>query len=180
MRHVTTLVGSLRRDSINLKLARAIAALSVDRMHFHFADLSALPMYNEDLWSSAPSSVEAFKAEVERSAAVFICTPEYNRSLPAVMKNAIDWGSRPYGRNSWANKPVAIAGASPGTIGAAVGLFHLRGVLNVLDARVMGQPEAYFSYKPDSIDDEHRFTDKAVHERFVQFVDRFDAWIGQG
>jgi hypothetical protein len=120
MTRVAILVGSLRRDSINLRLANAVAKLATPRFESELVRLVDLPMYNDDLWQSPPASVVVFKAAVQQADAVLFVTPEYNRSMPPVLKNAIDWGSRPKGENVWQGKPGAVIGASPGVIGAAV------------------------------------------------------------
>ena len=114
---VAIVVGSSRRDSINRKLAQAIARLGDARLAARFVQIDDLPIYNQDIENPLPESVARFKTEIADADALLVVTPEHNRSLPAVLKNAIDWGARPYGRNSWVNKPAAITGTSPGAIG---------------------------------------------------------------
>jgi chromate reductase len=123
-----------------------------------FKQIDDLPMYNQDLESPLPASVARFKAAIEETTALLIVTPEHNRSIPTVLKNAIDWGTRPYGRNSWARKAVAIIGTSPGAIGTAIAQQHLRQMLGDLGALVMGG-EAYVTFKPDLIDETNTVTD---------------------
>jgi chromate reductase, NAD(P)H dehydrogenase (quinone) len=130
--NVAVVVGSNRRDSINRKLAHALAELAGSKLVANFARIDDLPMYNQDHESPLPASVQRFKREIEEADALLFVTPEHNRSLPAVLKNAIDWGARPYGRNSWAGKPAAITGTSPGAIGTAVAQQHLCQVLGDL------------------------------------------------
>lgn len=154
MYKVAVFVGSLRRDSMNRKLAKALEKLGADKFEFRFVDLQDIPMYNEDLWEDTPESVTRLKKDIEAADAVLFVTPEYNRSLPAVVKNAIDWGTRPYGKNSWNGKPAVIAGASPGAVGAAVAQVELRGIASVIGMTVLNTPELYFSFKPDAIDAE--------------------------
>jgi chromate reductase, NAD(P)H dehydrogenase (quinone) len=123
---VAVVVGSNRRDSINRKLAQALAGLAEGRLAFHFVSIEDLPFYNQDLEGELPQSVVRFKSEIAAADAVLFVTPEHNRSVPAVLKNAIDWGARPYGQNSWSGKPAAITGTSPGALGTAVAQLHLR------------------------------------------------------
>ena len=177
---IATLVGSLRAGSINLKLARAVKKLAAGRLQLDLVRLSDLPMYNDDLFTPGPPEpVAAFKAEIEASHGVLFVMPEYNRSIPPVLKNAVDWGSRPYGRNSFAGKPAAIMGVAPGNIGTAVGQAHLRGSLMVLDMGVMGQPEIYLKYTDGMFDGEDEITDPGVRKLLDGFVDRFATWCAR-
>jgi chromate reductase, NAD(P)H dehydrogenase (quinone) len=170
--NIAVVVGSNRRDSINRRLARAVTRLAADTLPSTFVQIDDLPMYNQDLESPLPESVTRFKRELAAAGALLIFTPEHNRSIPAVLKNAIDWGARPYGHNSWADKPAAIIGASPGAIGTAVAQQHLRQVLGDLGAVVMGG-EAYLSYRPDLLDDRNAVTDSGTHALLQSFADRF-------
>jgi chromate reductase, NAD(P)H dehydrogenase (quinone) len=172
--NVAVVVGSNRRESINRKLAHALAGLGGSKLAASFVAIDDLPMYNPDLENPLPPAVERFKNEVERVGALLFVTPEHNRSIPAVLKNAIDWGARPFGRNSWMGKPAAITGASPGAIGTAVAQQHLRQVLGDLGALVMGG-EAYIAFKAGLIDDAHVVTDAATRQFLQNFVDRFAA-----
>ena len=113
MHKVLVIVGSLRSGSLNRKLAGALEKLASDRLEFTYADLSDLPLYNDELWSDTPAVVSKLKADIEAADGVLFVTPEYNRTYSAVIGNAIHWGSRPYGKNSWAGKPAAITGTSP-------------------------------------------------------------------
>jgi chromate reductase, NAD(P)H dehydrogenase (quinone) len=117
--NIAVVVGSNRRASINRKLARALAKLADRKLAVNLVRIDDLPMYNQDLEVPLPASVARFKAEIEQAGALLFVTPEHNRSIPAVLKNAIDWAARPYGRNSWAAKPAAVVGTSPGAIGTA-------------------------------------------------------------
>jgi chromate reductase len=119
-----------------------------------------------------PESVLRFKAEIETADGLLFVTPEYNRSIPAVLKNAIDWGTRPYGQNSWAGKPAAITGMSLGSIGTAVGQQHLRQILGVLGVLVMGG-EAYISFKPDLLSESGEVTEPSAREFLQRFIDQF-------
>lgn len=151
--NVAVVVGSLAKDSINRKLAKALARLAPESLAFQFIDLSSLPMYDRDLEAARPDAVNQFTAQLARADAMLIVTPEHNRSIPAVLKNAIDWGSKPMDKNVWRNKPVAITGTSPGAIGTAAAQQHLRQIMGILGSAVMGG-EAYISFKPDMIDEQ--------------------------
>lgn len=170
--NVAVIVGSNRRDSINGKLARALVRLANGKLTANFVQIDDLPMYNQDLENPLPASVARFKASVEQANALLFVSPEHNRSIPAVLKNAIDWGTRPYGRNSWAGKAVAIIGTSPGTIGTAIAQQHLRHVLGNLRALVMGG-EAYLTFKPELIDEAEIVTDEGTRRFLQSFVDQF-------
>jgi chromate reductase len=176
---VAVLVGSLRRDSINRKLAKALAKLGQAKFKFNLVEIGDLPIYNEDLWQSPPASVLRMKKEIEAADAVLFVTPEYNRSIPAVLKNAIDWGTRPWGKNSWAGKPASIVGTTPGNVGTAVAQAHLRAIALTIETVVMGQPEVYFVTKPGLIDDNDDISDDTTREFLEGYLARFAAWIDQ-
>ncbi|AKV55862.1 putative flavoprotein [Bifidobacterium actinocoloniiforme DSM 22766] len=144
MTTIAVFVGSLRKESLNKKLARAIERLLPEGVNFEYADLD-LPLFNQDEENDMPAKVLELKRLVERSDGVLFVTPEYNRSIPGVLKNAIDWASRPWSQSSFAGKPTAIVGASSGALGATQAQAALRNVLLYLDMKVMGQPEVYFN-----------------------------------
>lgn len=169
---VAVLVGSLRRDSINRKLAVAATRLAPPSLSFYTVDLSELPMYNGDLEGNRPETVRRFTAECARADAFFLVTPEYNRSLPAVLKNAIDWGSKPMNQNVWSDKPVAITGTSMGAIGTAVAQQHLRQIMGILGSAVMGG-EAYITFKPELIDAQGDIAIDATREFLRAYLVRF-------
>jgi chromate reductase len=179
MRNLAVFVGSLRNGSINQRLAQALARLGQGQFTFNFVGLGDLPMYNQDLEADLPASVIRMKEEIVAADAVLFVTPEHNRSIPAVLKNAIDWGTRPWGRNSWAGKPGSIIGTSPGNVGTAAGQAHLRSVMTVLDMALLGQPEVYFVTRPGLIDDQGDITDDATREFLAGYLARFAAWIDQ-
>jgi chromate reductase len=166
------IVGSNRKESINLKLAKALAKLGHAAFEPTFIRIDDLPMYNQDLEAQVPETVARFKKHVIESDALLFVTPEHHRSLPAVLKNAIDWGGRPYGKTSWPGKTAAITGTSPGAIGAAIAQQHLKAVLNDLGLNVMGG-EAYITYKPDLVDAESNIADESVRKFLQAFVDQF-------
>ncbi|HET9641574.1 MAG TPA: NADPH-dependent FMN reductase [Candidatus Paceibacterota bacterium] len=141
--HILAISGSLRKESYNNALLRAFAELAPEGMTIEMADISALPLFNQDSEAAFPEAATELKKKIEASDGLIIATPEYNRSMPGVLKNAIDWASRPWGKNSFTGKPVVTCGISVGKIGTAVAQSHLRQVLNYLDAHVVGQPELY-------------------------------------
>jgi chromate reductase len=169
---VAVIVGSNRRESINRRLAQALARLGTPGLSLTEVRIDDLPLYNQDLEAVLPEEVARFKAEVAGADAVLFVTPEHNRSIPAVLKNAIDWGARPYGRNNWSGKPVAITGTSPGAIGTAVGQQHLRQILGVLGALVMGG-EAYIAFKPDLLTEHNDVAEESARKFLAAFLDQF-------
>ena len=175
---IAIVVGSNRRNSINRKLAQAIARLADGRFVTNFVQIDDLPIYNQDVESPLPAGVTRFKSEIEQADALLFVTPEHNRSLPALLKNAIDWGARPYGRNSWAGKPVAITGTSPGAIAAAIAQQHLRQILGDLGALVMGG-EAYITFRPGLIDEADIIADEGTRKFLQAFVDQFTTLLAR-
>ena len=140
---IAVLIGSLRRESFNRRLAHAMMKLAPADYSFKELRIDDLPLYNQDDDGDPAAEVKRLKSEIQASKGVIIVTPEYNRSLPGVLKNALDHASRPYGQNAWAGKPTGIIGASIGAVGTAVAQQHLRGVLGYLDMPTLGQPEVY-------------------------------------
>jgi chromate reductase len=177
MLSVAVIVGSLRRESRNRRFAKALEKLAADKLTFIYPDVD-LPLYNEDLWEAPPPGVLSLKCEVAAASAVLFVTPEYNRSIPPVIKNTIDWGSRPWGDNSWAGKPGAIVGVSVGLVGTAAAQAHLRSILIPQEVILLGQPEIYFS-KPGVIEDDGTITDDSATELLNRFIDRFAEWIAR-
>ncbi|MGJ8571355.1 MAG: NADPH-dependent FMN reductase [Hoeflea sp.] len=177
MTKIAVLVGSLRKDSINRKFAGALEKLAAGQMEFVFADLANLPHYNEDLWDNVPESVTQLKAVIENADAVLIVTPEYSRTYPGVIKDAVDWATRPWGKNSWAGKPLAITGTSPGAIGTAIAQNHLRTTMVAVGTAVMGQPELYYSYKPEHFGANGDIVDEATKTYLESWIGSFAGWI---
>src|SRR4051812_24808721 len=175
---IALIVGSNRRDSINLKFAKALAKLGSDKFDFKFAQIDDLPMYNQDHEGNLPTSVARFKAELAEADGVLIVTPEHNRSIPAVLKNAIDWGSRPWGKNSWAGKVAAVTGAAQGAISTALAQQHLRQILGVLGV-VLSGGEAYLQLKQGLIDANDVVTDEGTRGFLKGFLDQFAALVGK-
>lgn len=169
-------VGSNRRDSINRKLAQALARLGADKFEARILKVDDLPIYNQDLEADLPASVVRFKAEVANADAILFVTPEHNRSITALLKNAIDWGSRPYGTSVWIGKPAATTGTSGGAISTAIAQQHLRNILgNFVGMHIMGG-EAYIAFKPDLVDAQGAVTDENVRKFLKDFIDRFAAY----
>src|SRR3569623_3513712 len=176
---VAVLVGSIRPNSTNLQFARALEKLAVGRLQFDFIDLGALPFYDDALWNDPPSAVLDLKARIAAADAVLFVTPEYNRSIPGVLKNAIDWPSRPYGESVREGKPAAIVGATAGATGTAQAQAQLRSILVILGMAVMGRPEVYQTLKPGMIDENDLITDERTREFLLKWVDAFVGWIGK-
>jgi chromate reductase, NAD(P)H dehydrogenase (quinone) len=172
------IVGSNRRESINRRLAKALARLEADRFEFEWIRIDDLPMYNQDLEGDRPETVHRFTAAVARVPALLFVTPEHNRSLPAVLKNAIDWGSKPTDKNVWRGKIAAITGTSAGAIGTAVGQQHLRQILGILGVLVMGG-EAYLSFRPEPVDDDGNFLDDGKRAFFRAYMDQFASLVAR-
>jgi chromate reductase len=177
-RTLGVIVGSNRRESINRRLAKALTKLVEVRFDWRWIRIDDLPMYNQDLEGARPDVVNRFTAEVASVPALLFVTPEHNRSIPAVLKNAIDWGSKPSDKQVWRGHVAAITGTSFGAIGTAVGQQHLRQILGILGVTVMGG-EAYISFKPDPVDNDGNFLDEsrrafcqAYMEQFAALVDR--------
>ncbi|WP_293810635.1 NADPH-dependent FMN reductase [uncultured Bosea sp.] len=175
---LAVIVGSNRRESINRKLALALAKLGEGAFDATFVQIDDLPMFNQDLEPNRPESTLRLKREIEAADAVLIVTPEHNRSIPAVLKNAIDWASRPYGKNSWAGKTVAVTGASGGAIGTAVSQNGLRMILTNLAGVVVGG-QVFVTFKDDLIDAQHNVTNEATRGFLQGFLDNFAKIAGK-
>jgi chromate reductase len=179
MFRVAVLVGSPRANSSNLMLAKALEKVSAGRLAFEYVRIDDLPFYDETLWENPPAEVLRLKREIAEADGVLFVTPEYNRSIPGILKNAIDWPSRPFGDGVWANKPTAIAGATGGVSGTAAAQSHLRSILPMTGAALMGTPEVYFQSRPGAIDDEFNFTDERIRTNMTIWSERFAEWIGR-
>lgn len=172
------IVGSNRRESINRKLAQALAKLGANAFEAAFLKIDDLPLYNQDNEQPVPETVGRFKREIAACDALLFVTPEHSRSIPAVLKNAIDWGARPWGQTSWPGKPAAIIGASGGVISTAIAQLHLRGILSAQGLHVMGG-EAYIQFRPELIDAQFNVTDESVRKFLQPFVDQFATFAGK-
>jgi len=174
---VAAVVGSLRRDSYTRRLAEALARMTGPAMRIETVRIAELSLYNQDDEPSAPAPWLEFRARIRRADAVLFATPEYNRSVPGCLKNAIDIGSRPYGQSVWAGKPAAVISASPGMLGGFGANQHLRQSLLALDMPTMQHPEAYISGSHKLFDAGGEFVDPATRDLSAKFVRSFEAWI---
>jgi chromate reductase, NAD(P)H dehydrogenase (quinone) len=173
---IAVVVGSLRRDSFNRRLATAIVKLAPPEFTFKQLDLGDLPLYNQDDDENQAESVKRLKNGIESAQGVLFVTPEYNRSIPGVLKNAIDHASRPPGQNSWAGKPAGVLGASIGVMGTAMAQQHLRNILTFLGIPTLGQPEAYIHVTDDLFDEDGNIG--AESRQFMQdWMDAYVAWV---
>ena len=169
---IAVIVGSNRRESINRKLAQALIRLGAGKFDARIVRIDDLPIYNQDNEGNLPAEVVRFKDEVSKADGVLIVTPEHNRSVPTALKNAIDWGARPYGKSVWPGKPGFITGTSPGAIGTALVQANLRTVMLGLGMTLLGG-ESYVTFKPNLIDDQGKVTDEGTQKFLQDFVDRF-------
>jgi chromate reductase len=170
------IIGSLAKNSINRKLARALVKLSPPELEMVEIEFTDLPIYSYDYDADYPPVARAFKDAIARVDAVLFVTPEYNRSIPGGLKNAIDWASRPYGQNAFARKPSAVIGASPGKIGTAIGQQHLRSILGYCNSPQLGK-EAYIQFEKGLVTDEGEVTNPSTAEFLRQFMSEFQLFI---
>jgi chromate reductase len=173
---IAVVVGSLRRDSFNRQLADAVIALAPPELSFKHVRIDDLPLYNQDDDASPADVVQRMKSEITASQGVLFVTPEYNRSIPGVLKNAIDHASRPYGQSVWAGKPAGVIGASVGATGTSMAQQHLRTILAYLDMPTLGQPEVFIHVKEGLFDEGGNLN--AGSKAFLQgWMDRYVAWV---
>ena len=173
---IAVVVGSLRRDSLNRQLATALARLAPADFAFTHVEIGDLPLYDQDDDANQSAPVKRLKAEIQAATGLLFVTPEYNRSIPGVLKNAIDQASRPYGQNAWAGKPAGVIGISVGVIGTALAQQHLRNVLAYLDVPVLGQPEAFIHAHAGLFEADGGIG--AASKAFLQgWVDKYVAWV---
>jgi chromate reductase len=176
-RDVVVIVGSVRKESLNLKLAHALAALAPDSIELEIVPIGQLPLYNPDLDATPWPQWSAFKARVKQADAVLFVTPEHNRSVPAALKNALDMASRPYGANAWDAKPTAIVSASPSAIGGFGANHHLRQSLVFLNMPAMAQPEAYIGHADKLFGEDGKLNNEGTEKFLRTFLTAFDKWI---
>ena len=175
--NVAVLVGSLRKDSINLKLARAIEKLAGAELKFDYIQINDLPLYTQEFDQNYPPVCQRLKKSIEAAQALLFVTPENNRSIPGVLKNAIDIASRPWGTNSFAGKPGAVLGTSPGAAGTCMAQQHLRNVLAYLDVPTLGQPEMFIQFKEGMIDADGKIQNPDTQKFLQRFVDLYIPWV---
>ncbi len=176
-RQIAVLVGSLRKASFNRKLATALIALAPSELGLEIVEIGELPLYDEDLETLLPPQWATFRHKVAGVDGVLFVTPEYNRSVPGVLKNAIDVGSRPYGKSVWSGKPAAVVSASPGAIGGFGANHHLRQSLVFLDMPAMQQPEAYIGAAHRLFDENGEVVQDETLTFLTNFIHAFDAWV---
>ena len=175
--NIAVIVGSLRQDSFNRKLADALARLAPANVAFKQVRIDDLPLYNQDDDANQAEPVKRLKAEIGAAQGVLFVTAEYNRSIPGVLKNAIDHGSRPYGKSAWAGKPAGVIGVSVGAIGTSMAQQHLRNVLAYLDMPTLGQPEAFIQAK-EGLFAEDGSIGSGSRDFLQGWVDKYVAWVG--
>lgn len=174
--NIAVIVGSLRKESFNRQLATALARLAPQDVKFTQLRIDDLPLYNQDDDGQQAASVLRLKGEIKAAHGVLFVTPEYNRSIPGVLKNALDHASRPYGQSAWAGKPAGVIGASVGAIGTAMAQQHLRNVLAYLDMPTLGQPEGFIHAKEGLFDADGNVGEGS--RKFLQgWVDTYVAWV---
>ena len=175
---IAIVVGSLRKDSLNRKVARSICAFASDKLDCEIVEIGDLPLYNQDLDASSPSEFMRFRQRIAAMDGILFCTPEYNRGVPGVLKNAIDVGSRPYGQSVWDKKPAAIISASPGSIGGFGANHQLRQSCVFLNMPVMQQPEAYLGHVKDgSFDEKGLVKDGPLKNIILGLATAFADWV---
>jgi chromate reductase, NAD(P)H dehydrogenase (quinone) len=173
---IAVIVGSLRKDSFNRKLATGLARLAPKEFTFKQLEIGDLPLYNQDDDAQPAAAVKRLKSEILAAQGLLFVTPEYNRSVPGVLKNALDHASRPYGQSAWAGKPGAVIGASIGAAGTSMAQQHLRNILAYLDVPTMGQPEAFVHVK-DGMFDDNGDIGAGSREFLQKWMDKYVAWI---
>ena len=174
---IAVIVGSLRKESFNLKTAKAMMAMAPESFDMELLDISGLPMFNEDLEANPPKEWVTLKEKISAVDGLLFFTPEYNRSVPAVLKNAIDVGSRPYGKNSWDGKPAAIVSVSIGSISGFGANHHLRQSLMFVNAPAMAQPEAYIGGASELFNDKGELINESTKRFLKNFLNAFEKWV---
>jgi chromate reductase, NAD(P)H dehydrogenase (quinone) len=174
---VAVVVGSLRKGSFSRKVANAVIGMAPASLKPEIVEIGQLPLYNQDDDASPPPASTAFKAKIQAADAVLFVTPEYNRSMPGVLKNAIDIASRPYGKSAWDGKPGAVISVTPGGLGAFGANHHLRQSLVFLNVPAMQQPEAYIADAAGLFDDAGNLKDEKTRGFLQKFVTAFAAWV---
>ncbi|KRQ09457.1 ACP phosphodiesterase [Bradyrhizobium pachyrhizi] len=175
--NIVTIVGSIRKQSFSLKIANALAKLAPASLKLDVTTLQEISFFNQDLEAAPPADWLAFREKLQKSNGVLFVTPEYNRSIPGVLKNAIDVASRPYGKSSFIGKPVGIIGNSPGPLGGVSAVKHLQNILPGISGPILGQPEAYLNGVGDAFDDNGELTKDSLKGVLQQYLDAFAAFI---
>ena len=174
---VVTIVGSLRKESFSLKVANALARLAPASLKLDVTTLESVSFFNQDLEAAPPADWLAFRDKLQKSNGVLFITPEYNRSIPGVLKNAIDVASRPYGKSSFLGKPIGIVGNAPGALGGVSAVKTLQNILPGIAGPILGQPEVYLNGIGDAFDDKGQLTKEPVQKLLQQYLDAFAAFV---
>lgn len=174
---IAVLVGSLRKESYNLKMAKTLMAIAPETLSLELVRIGDLPLYNQDLEDALPEPYKTFRERIRNCDGVLFLTPEYNRSVPGVLKNAIDVGSRPYGKNSWEGKPGAVISVSTGTLGAFGANHHLRQSLVFINVPAMQQPEAYIGNAKKLFNEKGELVSDSTREFMQNFLTAFGRWV---
>src|SRR6202012_362663 len=175
--NVVVLPGSLRKESFSLKIANALAKLAPDTLKLNVVTLHGISFFNQDLEATPPADWIAFREKLQKSNGVLFIAPEYNRSIPGVLKNAIDVGSRPYGKSSFLGKPTGIIANSPGPLGGVAAAKHLQNILPGISGPIMGQPEIYLNGVGDAFDDKGELTKESLRTVLQQYIDAYAAFV---
>jgi chromate reductase len=176
--NVAVIVGSIRQGSVNRAFAQALAKLARPKLDLQIVEIADLPLYNQDLEAELPTAVQRFKHQIESADAVLFVTPEFNRSFSAALKNAIEWGSRPWGRNSWAGKPGAIIGATLGAVGTAAAQSQLRSVVSAIGVALAAQPEIYLNFRNGQVLD-GEIAEQGLRTLLSDWTAKFADWTGR-
>src|SRR4029079_8752504 len=176
-RAVVTIFGALRKESLSLKVANALAKLAPASLKLDVTTLGGISFFNQDLEADPPADWLAFRAKLQKSNGVLFVTPEYNRSIPGVLKNAIDVGSRPYGKSSFLGKPIGIVSNSPGVLGGVNAAMNLKQLLPGITGPIMGQPEIYLVGVGDAFDAQGNLTKESMQKVMQQYIDAYAAFV---
>jgi chromate reductase, NAD(P)H dehydrogenase (quinone) len=176
-RDIAVIVGSLRKESLNRKTANALVAIAPAPLKLEIVEIGQLPLFNDDLEKAAPREWTEFRERIGRADGVVFVTPEYNRSVPGVLKNAIDVASRPYGKNKWDGKPGAVISVSPGAIGGFGANHHLRQSLVFLNVPTLQQPETYANHAHTFFDESGQLVNEKTREFFEKIMHAYAAWV---
>ena len=174
---IVTIVGSIRKESFSLKIANALAKLAPASLKLDVTTLNGISFFNQDLEAAPPADWLAFREKIQKSDGVLFVTPEYNRAIPGVLKNAIDVASRPYGKSSFLGKPIGIVSNSPGVLGGVSAAMNLKQLLPGITGPIMGQPEIYLVGVGDAFDAEGNLTREPMQKVMQQYIDAYAAWV---
>jgi chromate reductase, NAD(P)H dehydrogenase (quinone) len=177
--HVVVIAGSLRKESFTLKIANALAKLAPATLKLEVVTPHGISFFNQDLEAAPPADWLAFRDKLQKSDGVLFVTPEYNRSIPGVLKNMIDVGSRPYGKSSFLEKPIGIVSNSPGPLGGVSAAKHLQQIMPGIAGSIMGQPEIYLNGVGDAFDDKGQLTKESLQKVLQQYIDAFAAFVAK-